>query len=448
VPSVDTDVVVVGAGAAGLAALEELDRAGTRALCLETRDRIGGRVFTLRDPLCPIPIELGAEFIHGRPPEIWDLIKSGRLTAYDCVEQAVHLEDGKPKNNRDAWESVDRVMSDMQRSATERDDQTFASFLEQSSYSEDAKRLATSYVEGFNAARKEVVGIASLAEDARAADEIDGDRSFRILNGYDSVLTQLLKSIGEIGTKLRLNSIVERIKWERGATVVHVRSALTGALETVRSTRAIITVPLGVLEAACENPGSIRFEPEPVEILTGARALRFGHVIRVVLRFREAFLESNHEISDAGFLFSDEQLFPTWWTPLPVHAPILTGWSAGPHADELVGKAQSVVVLEALATLARITGYTRQRLTGLLEAVYSHDWHGDPFARGAYSYVPAGALPARKALAEPVADTLYFAGEATNLDGHSATVHGAIASGKRAARQCIAEAEKVINKIG
>jgi monoamine oxidase len=340
------------------------------------------------------------------------------------------------------------VMTDMQRSASEHEDQTFASFLERSPYPEDAKRMATSYVEGFNAARKEVVGIASLAEDAMAADEIDGDRSFRIFNGYDSVLAELLNSIGGSETKLRLNSIIERIEWKCGAAAVYVRSALTGAVETVRSRRVIITVPLGVLQATPDSPGSIRFEPEPSEVLSAARALRFGHVIRLVLRFREAFWENNREISDAGFLFSAQRLFPTWWTSLPVHAPVLTGWSAGPHADELLGKPQSSVVSEAIATLARITGYTRERLTGLLEAAYNHDWHGDLFARGAYSYVPVGALPARKILAEPVADTLYFAGEATNLDGHSATVHGAIASGKRAARQCIAVAERVINQIG
>jgi monoamine oxidase len=437
VPSIDVDVVVIGAGAAGLAALAELEGTGMRALCFEARDRIGGRVFTVRDPLCPIPLELGAEFVHGRPPEIWDIIKSGRLTAYDCVEQAVHLKDGKPKSDHDAWESVDRVMTDMQRSASEHEDQTFASFLERSPYPEDAKRMATSYVEGFNAARKEVVGIASLAEDAMAADEIDGDRSFRIFNGYDSVLAHLLNSIGGSETKLRLNSIIERIEWKCGAATLHVRSALTGAVEAVRSRRVIITVPLGVLQATPDSPGSIRFEPEPTEVLTAARALRFGHVIRLVLRFREAFWESNREISGAGFLFSDERLFPTWWTPLPVHAPVLTGWSAGPHADELLWKPQLTIVSEAIATLARITACPRERLTGLLEAAYSHDWHGDPFVRGAYSYVPAGALGARKTLAQPVADTLYFAGEATNLNGHSATVHGAIASGQRAARQCI-----------
>jgi monoamine oxidase len=76
-------------------------------------------------------------------------------------------------------------------------------------------------------------------------------------------------------------------------------------------------------------------------------------------------------------------------------------------------------------------------LNRLIEAAYFHDWHADPFARGAYSYVPAGALPARKKLAQPVSDTLFLAGEATDQNGHSATVHGAIASGVRAAHQVL-----------
>ena len=446
--STDVDVVVVGAGASGLAALRELDRAGTRVLCLEARDRIGGRVLTIRDPLCPIPIELGAEFIHGRPPEIWDIIRSGRLTAYDCAERAVHLKNGKPKMDDDAWESVDRVMSDMQRSASENEDQTFGDFLEQSPYSEDAKRLATSYVEGFNAARKEVVGIASLAEDARAADEIDGDRSFRILNGYDSVPAHLLNGIGEIEAKLRLNSIVETVGWKSGAAVVHVRSALTGAVETVRSRGVIITVPLGVLQAAPGSPGSIRFEPEPVEALTAASGLRFGHVIRLVLRFREAFWEASREISGAGFIFSDERLFPTWWTSLPVRAPVLTGWGAGPHADELLGKPQSTIISEANCESCSNHRLQRGTSQGLIGSCLQPRLAWRSVRSWRLQLRACGALAAREVLAEPVADTLYFAGEGTNLDGHSATVHGAVASGKRAARQCIAVTEKVINKIG
>lgn len=438
------DFLIVGAGAAGLAALGELDRAGCQALCLEARDRIGGRILTIRDPLCPIPIELGAEFVHGCPPEIWRIIRAGRLTACDCAGRAVHLNEGKPKRGGDAWEQVERVIDDMSKAANQGEDRPFADFLAQSSYSEDAKRLAASYVEGFNAARQEIIGIASLAEEARAADQIGGDRSFRILNGYDSATGYLLNGIEDIGTKLRLNSIVERIEWKPGDATVRVRSPLTGEIERVRTRRVIFTVPLGVLQLTPDTPESIRFDPEPFETLTAARALCFGQVMRVVLRFREAFWESNREIFDAGFLFSDERLFPTWWTPLPVRLPVITGWSAGPHADELLGQTRSTVISEAIASLARITGFNRERLSDLLEAAYLHDWHGDPFARGAYSYVPAGALAARKKLAEPVGETLYFAGEATSLDGHGGTVHGAIGSGKRVARQCIASASSSI----
>ena len=99
---------------------------------------------------------------------------------------------------------------------------------------------------------------------------------------------------------------------------------------------------------------------------------------------------------------------------------------------------EEATVLQAVDALTRITQADPTRIADLLEAAYFHDWHADPFSRGAYSYTPAHALAARAALAEPVRETLYFAGEATELSGHSATVHGAIATGKRAAQQILA----------
>ncbi|MBV9302381.1 MAG: FAD-dependent oxidoreductase [Acidobacteriaceae bacterium] len=436
----DLDAVIIGGGVAGIAALRELDRAGWKVLCLEARDRVGGRILTIRDPLSPIPIELGAEFIHGRSPEIWDVIKSAKLTAYECADRAVYLKNGEPKALRDAWEQVDYVMTDMQKAAERGKDRSFAEFLKRSKHSGNAKRLAASYVEGFNAARQEVIGIRSLAQDARASDEIDGDRSFRILNGYEAIVIQLANGIIGLDSKLRLNSAVEKIEWQRGSATVHFREALTGQGESVRTRAVIVAVPLGVLQTSPGAVGSFQFDPEPSDTLEAARSLRFGQVMRVALRFREAIWETNKDISDAGFLLSDEPRFPTWWTPLPVRAPIITGWSAGPRADELLGQPRSFVIAQALGALASITGCPRARVDSLLEGAYFHDWHGDAFAQGAYSYVPAGALAARKKLAEPVCETLYFAGEATDLNGHSATVHGAIASGKRAARECIASA--------
>ncbi|MGH9610184.1 MAG: flavin monoamine oxidase family protein, partial [Bryobacteraceae bacterium] len=166
--------------------------------------------------------------------------------------------------------------------------------------------------------------------------------------------------------------------------------------------------------------------------------LAFGQVVRIVLRFREPFWRENPAVADAGFILSNETAFPTWWTSLPIHADVLVGWSAGPRADALLAKTKPEVVAEGIAALARILGQKRERVEALLERAYYHDWHADPFACGAYSYAPAGAFPAREALAQPVEDTLFFAGEAAETLGHSATVHGAILSGRRAARKAMA----------
>lgn len=434
----DFDVVVIGAGAAGLTALRELRRAGLKVLCLEARDRIGGRILTVHDPLSPIPIELGAEFIHGRPPEVWNPVRSAGLTVYDCFEKAVHIREGQPWHEEDAWLLANQVLEDMQRTAHEKPDESFAEFLGRSAHSDDAKELAASFVEGFNAADKNVIGIASLAQDAAAAASIGGDRSYRVVNGYDAVVSSLASGVEELHSTLQLNAVVERIEWETGRATVHFRSGLSNREATVTAHRVIITVPLGVLQAEAGSAGTIRFEPEPVDTLAAAHRLRFGAVIRMVLRFREPFWEELTRLGTFGFLLSQEQYFPTWWTPMPVRAPLITGWSAGPRADRLKGQSRSEILAHALSDLARVMSVELERVSGLLEAASFHDWSDDPFARGAYSYAAAGARDAREALATPVSDTLFFAGEATELNGHSATVHGAIASGKRAAQQVIA----------
>ena len=427
------DAVIVGAGAAGLAALRELDRAGKRVLCLEARDRIGGRIYTVHDAMSPIPIELGAEFVHGRPPEIVDIVKSAPLALYNCMEHAVHVRDGKPMQRDDAWLQIDDVMQAMERTVESGREQTFAEFLAGTDFPEGSKQLATSYVEGFNAARADVIGIASLVKDQKAADEIDGDRAFRLMNGYDAVPQWLTRGISDLPNKLRLSTVVRKIRWTTGSVTVEFGNGETGQTGQVNARAVIVTAPLGVLQA-----GNIRFDPEPVDVLAAANQLRFGQVIRLILRFQRPVWEENEDFAETGFFLSDEKDFPTWWTPLPVRARSITGWCSGRRPDELLELPKVELVKLAVRDLGRILGVNHGRLTDWLEAAYFHDWHGDPFALGAYSYVPAHAMAARERLAEPVAGTLFFSGEATELNGHSATVHGAMASGRRAAKQLLA----------
>ena len=419
----EAEVIVIGAGVAGLAALAQLQRAGIETICLEARDRLGGRIFTVHDPLSALPVELGAEFIHGRSPEIWDIIRAASLPVYDVADTSLHLNCGLIEQRSDSWLFVDQIMRDMQEQARSGPDITFDEFLRGVKYPEEAKRSARGYVEGFNAAESKRISIQALAEETEAADLIDGDSSFRFFKGYDSVPAQLVKQLEE---RLLLRHVVERVTWRRNDVELRVNK------RTMRARRAIVTVPLGVLQA-----GDIDFQPQPGEILSAARRLCFGHVFRAVFRFREPFWESKADLADAGFMFSQQDVFPTWWTTLSARSPNITGWSAGAKAEPLLSKSREEVLAQAMQSLSHISGFPLAAVQEQLQNAYYHDWHTDPFARGAYSWVPAGALDARHALAQPVEDTLYFAGEATDQEGHSATVHGAIASGKRAAQQII-----------
>jgi monoamine oxidase len=409
------DVVIIGAGAAGLAAAQDLMAAGLRICCLEARDRIGGRILTAHDSATPLPIELGAEFVHGKPSEIFDLAHTSGLHIYETAGRPVSLVPDEEDTEEDGW----KLLEDLTDSATEENDETFQRFLDRSDYPPAQKQQAAGFVEGFNAARREVIGTASLAKDQRAGDQIEGDRTFRLREGYDTLIRALAR-----GVEVRLNAVVEAVVWKLGSVTLRVAAA-----DPIHARRAVITVPLGVLQA-----GAIRFEPEPAAALAAARALRFGDAFRVTFLFERAFWEDSPATANAGFLFSDEPVFPVWWTGLPLEPRAITGWCAGAKADALLGLTSDEVISSA-----------RNTLSSLLHSpslpphrAWFHDWHADSFARGAYSYVPAHALPARRTLAQPVADTLYFAGEATDLLGYGGTVHGAIASGRRAAKQILA----------
>lgn len=418
-------MLVIGAGAAGLAAARTLCGAGVEVAILEARPRIGGRIRTVHDPLLPLPVELGAEFVHGRPRELWDIIESAGLAVHDVAGGHVCFQNGALTACENFFSRVDRVFAAMEGAP----DQPFQQFLQGCDCDEDAKSWATGYVEGYDAADTSRIGVHSLLRESHASGAIGGDAAYRIAGGYDAIARLLLPP----GGRLHLNAIATAVRWRRGHVEIEAKSARGHPLGPWHANKAVITVPLGVLQ----TPGALRFDPEPGPIAGAVRRLAMGNVVRITLRFRERFWEQRDELRRLSFLFSRDEWFPTWWTALPLRAPLLTGWSAGPGAEKFAGRGEDFVVEQALASLSRLMAVGHARLEALLVASYRHDWQADPFARGAYSYVPAGALDAVEALAEPVEDTLYFAGEATSTEGYTGAVHGAIASGERAARRIL-----------
>jgi monoamine oxidase len=414
-----TEVLIVGAGVAGLAAARALTRAGRHCTILEARRRIGGRIHTLHDPVCPVPVELGAEFVHGKPPEIWPLVESGRLPALELTAPHVSLDDGKPRQTD--WEDADRILSGLSGAP----EQSFAQYLETTVASPGARRSATAFVEGFNAARKERISVESLAESHDDYQKIEGDRSFRLAGGYGALVDWLWSEIDPERRDIFLGIAVESVEWKRG----EVRIAAGSRRFT--SPRALVTLPLGVLKS-----GRVRFDPVPAVLQDACAGLEMGAAARIVLRFRRPLWEDHPDLRDAGFLFSDGPWMGVWWTSLPVRAPVITGWCGGPCA-ETAPRDLADWPARAVESLARVIGIDPARIAAELETWHAHDWSADPFSLGAYSYVGVGGRPSQQRFADPVEDTLYFAGEAVDTGGYIGTVHGAIASGERAAARIV-----------
>jgi monoamine oxidase len=182
----------------------------------------------------------------------------------------------------------------------------------------------------------------------------------------------------------------------------------------------------------------VRFVPALETKRQALEGLASGPVLKLSLRFRTAFWEEldGGRYQEVAFFHSAATAFPTFWTPMPLHAPLLTAWIAGPKADRLSKCGTPEIVRQALQSLSTLFG-GRAASEFRLEATYLHNWQTDPLSRGAYSYITAGGSDARSALAEPLSDTLFFAGEATNTENEAATVTGALQSGERAAREVL-----------
>jgi monoamine oxidase len=437
-----SDVLIVGAGVAGLSAARDLCQAGLTVRVLEARDRFGGRIWTLHDPALPLPLELGAEFIHGRPPDLWNIVRAAGLPVYEAAGDDWSASGGRLHEPDDEWAGVGELFERM-GTAGERD-QAFAEFI--APYLADERwravaQLVTSYVEGFDAALADRIGVQSLIREQAAGDAIEGARSFRLASGYDAVPRFLRSGVVSERSDLRLGAIVDTVAWHPGEATVSARSRLGTALGPFKARRVVTTLPLGVLQSPEGTPGHVRFEPALPEKQRAAGQLEMGQVIKVMLRFRKRFWEDRMppggDLSRLGFLFTRGADLPTWWTPFPLIAPILTGWAGGPAAARLALQGDSFVVDRALETLASALGVARGKVEALLDGWHLHDWQADRFARGAYSYIPAGSVAAPDELARPVAGTLFFAGEATDNTGRTGTVDGAIASGRRAARELL-----------
>jgi monoamine oxidase len=434
------DVAVVGAGIAGLEAARRLKRAGLTVVVLEARDRVGGRIETHHDPGWAAPIDLGAEFIHGRPPALLDALHASGVRARAMPERHHLFRHGRLVDGAKPWKHALELTEDLGE-----EERTVDALLRSPAWRRRApvetRKLARAYLEGFNAADLARASVQAIADQQEAAERISGDWMGRPTGGYGALPLRLAHTLARAGkgrASLRLGVIVTRVAWQPGRVTLHARAADDTPLRPVKARAAVITVPLGVLQAQPPTPGALLFAPGlPAPVRHALDGMVMGAVTKVVLRLNGSPWRRGRA-DRIGFIHVPGAPFPTFWSATDGPRPIIVAWAGGPAADRLRGASEAQLRAAATATLARAFGWTHQQFLRLVDGALVRVWADDPFARGAYSYVKVGHREAGRALAAPIAGTLFLSGEATDVEGWSGTVHGALESGARAARDVLA----------
>jgi len=416
-----SEILILGAGAAGLAAASRLTAAGRLVTVLEARDRIGGRIRTLHAGW-PEPVEAGPEFLHANTVGMQALVASSGAEIGHMAEG--HWLFGSPPGPLEFGEGWGVLFARLNEYVGP--DLSFSEFvrLHGQDISPQDLQAATDYVEGFNAADRQLVSIEWLRRSEAALEEDATPR--RLLGGYDRIPQTLAASLTQ--EQLRLGAKVQAVDWKPG----HVRVTAVeadGSTREYQGQKVVVALPLGVLKA-----GAVVIQPAIPEKQAALAKLQMGAVLKVLLWFDRPFWHEG-EMKESGFFHSPTSAFRTWWPHLA--QPILTGWCGGPRAARLSEQSDDAILTLAISELAADLRIEPESFQATIRASMVFNWQCDPFARGAYSYASVGGATAARALAAPVANTLYFAGEATDED-LSATVDGAVRSGYRAADEILA----------
>ncbi len=426
-------VVIVGAGFAGLGAAHTLAQAGIPVLVLEAKDRVGGRVRTEYDLLDGKPIEGGAMMVHGSDASVLRWIQEFGITTKKVAEfrGARFFLKGKLRSALGvALSGLEPLRSSLQTmrkfpkaiARYDGPDTTLDRFLEERRALPTARKFVGAMYASINAADPEEVSVRGLAEEANVESFGLPWANYQVVDGYGQVAERRAKALGD-ATRLRLR--VRKVAWSSGGATIQATGP--SGDERIEAAAVVVTVSLGVLQAK-----AIEFEPGlPVQTRAAIDSIGFGHADKILLVF-----DAGMQHTALGKATSIASTMGSWYF-FPYHGRrdlpvVVEGFLSGKRAVQLSRLSEREVVDEILREFETMT--RRDDLRSHLLAARYVNWTADPDVRGGYTFPKMGGdIAQRRVLAEPVADVLFFAGEAARAAGDYATVHGALDSGIHAA---------------
>jgi len=428
----NVDIIIIGAGAAGLAAGRELSKAGKKVFLLEAQNRIGGRIHTITVPGFSMYLEAGAEFIHGEMPVTQSLLNEAGIPYFKTKGNYYNIRNGKfldPETNNSDFSTL------YEKAALLRNDLPFAEFLNQY-LNEDKYKIiretAQRFAEGYDIADVKKVSTFALLEEWK---DFGQSESYHIKGGHIKLAEFLSNEIKKHGSEILLSTIVKEIRWKKGnVEVVDSKGNIFSA------SKVLITVPLGILQSNPTEKAYINFSPSLPEKLNAAKSIGYGTVIKVFFEFKNAFWESSENniraTPELSMLISDTP-FNAWWTQLPDKVPLLTGWLAGPKAEQNKNKSEDEIIQLAFDSLSYIFNTNRTFLEKNLVAKKVVNWQTDPYSLGAYSYATVNSNEAKKIITKPVEGTIFFTGEALSDGINMATLEEALNNGIKTAKEIL-----------
>jgi monoamine oxidase len=403
----DLEVVVVGAGAAGIGAAMRLAAARVSFAVFEARGRVGGRAYTIAD--APFPLDLGCGWLHSADRNPWTRIAAEAGFTIDRTLPAWGTQSfdlGFSAEDQDAFALASRRFHERFEAIGPNDaDCSAAELLEPDCRFNPLLNAVSSYVNGVE------LNLVSVQDSNRYADT---GVNWRVAEGYGTAI-----AAQAAGLPIRLNCPIMLID-HRGK-----RLAIETALGTVMADAVIVTVPTPLIAAQ-----GIRFRPELTDKVAAASVLPLGLADKLVMT-----VEAPELLPIDGHLIGNSNKSATGSYHLrPFGRPLIEGFFGGRLAHELEAPGPGAFFDFAVAELVELFG---SGIRACLLPLDETGWGRDPFARGSYSYALPGHADARAALAAPVDGRVFFAGEACSPHDFT-TAHGAYLTGIEAADEVIA----------